>query len=177
MQEYNTLTIPQPSQSSPAGSGADTPRTWLERWPTARRSLISNLFHYAARAGATTPVFIISAVQVELHRRLRYARPPFDATDDALHGVLQSLQNAPSEAYVYAQTVLDWEALPYDERQRQKQAHGRHFQEQYMATLPVTGPQLRYLHSLHYIGEVPANRLEASKLIAILRSAQGKGRP
>jgi hypothetical protein len=153
-----------------------TTRRWLEQWPITRRSLISNLFHSAVRAGATTPDLIIHAVQAELHRRLQYVQPPLNATDEALHGVLQSLQTAPSEAYPYVQTVLDWEALPYDERQRQKQAPGRHFQQQYMATLPVTGPQLRYLHSLHYVGEVPANRFKASKLIAMLRSAQGKGR-
>ena len=93
-------------------SATVTPRDWLEQWPVARRSLISNLFHYAVRDGATTPALVVHAVQGALARRLRYVTPPRHATDETLHAVWQALQAAPQDAYAYAQSVLDWESLP-----------------------------------------------------------------
>src|SRR2546428_630027 len=153
-----------------------TPRVWLERWPTARRSLISNLFHYAVRDGAITPALVVQAVQTALHQRLRYAIPPRNARDETLYAVWQALQTAPHDAYAYAQSVLDRESLPRAERERQKQERGRHFQQQYMAQLPVTEQQLHFIRFLRYTGEPPANRAEASTLIDGLLSAR-RGQP
>jgi hypothetical protein len=153
-------------------SATATPRDWLEQWPVARRSLISNLFHYAVRDGATTPAVIVHAVQGAIARRLRYATLPHDAADETLRSVWQALQAAPQEAYAYAQSVLDWEALPRVERERQKQERGRHFQQHYMAQFPVTPQQQAFLQSLGHMGEPPANRAEASTLIDRLLSAR-----
>jgi hypothetical protein len=93
-----------------------------------------------------------------------------------LHAVWQALQTAPQEAYAYAQSVLDWEHLPHAERERQKQERGRHFQQQYMAQLPVTPQQQAFLQRLGYAGEPPANRAEASTLIDGLLNARRGGR-
>src|SRR5262249_1983650 len=134
--------------------------------------LISNLFHYSVRAGATTPSLVIHAVQVALHRRLQSTTPPHNATDETLHAVWQALQTAPHEAYAYAQSVLDWESLSRTERVRQKQERGRHFQQQYMAQLSVTSQQQAFLQRLGYTGEPPANRAAASKLIDGLLSTR-----
>jgi hypothetical protein len=110
-----------------------------------------------------------------VQRRRQWARDPAETAH--LHVVLEALQTAPQEAYPYAQTVLDWEALPYDERQQRKAERGSHFQQQYMATLPVTAKQLHFLQSLGYAEEAPANRLEASKLIDTLLSARRGDQP
>jgi hypothetical protein len=139
--------------------------------------LISNLFHHAVRDGATTPALVVHAVQAALARRLRHATPPRNATDETLHAVWQALQIAPQDAYAYAQSVLDWESLPRAERERQKQERGRHFQQEYMARLPVTPQQQAFLRTLGHTGEPPANRAEASILIDGLLSARGKGQP
>ena len=147
-------------------------RNWLEQWPVARRSLISNLFHYAVRDGAITPALVVHAVQVAIARRLRYATPPRNASDETLHAVWQTLQTAPHEAYEYTQNVLDWEHLPRAERERQKQERGRHFQQQYMAQLPVTPQQQAFLQTLGHTGEPPANRADASTLIDGLLNAR-----
>ena len=97
---------------------------------------------------------------------------PCNATDETLPAVWQALQVAPQEAYAYAQSVLDWESLPWAERERQKQERGRHFQQQYMAQLPVTPQQQAFLRTLGHTGEPPANRAEASTLIDRLLSAR-----
>jgi hypothetical protein len=102
-QQYNV----EAEHSPRVTSETTTPRAWLEQWPPARRSLLSNLFHTAVRAGATTPTVVVRAVQTEIHQRLRYVDSPRNATDTTLHAVLQSLQAAPQDAYAYAQSVLD----------------------------------------------------------------------
>lgn len=173
--------IPQKTAERPPESSIQddeaAPRAWLKQWPAAPRSLISNMFHFAVRAGATTPILVVSTVQAELRRRLRYARPPLDATDEVLHAVLKSLQITPDEAYPYAQTVLDWEALPRDVRTHQKTARAKQSRDEYMSGLPATEPQRRLLHVLGHTGEVPANRLDASVLIDRLLSTRQGGRP
>jgi len=152
-----------------------TPRDWLAQWPIACRSLISNLFHYAACEGVTTPALVARAVQTALRHRLSSVPFPRNATDETLSAVWQALQAAPLEAYVYAQSVLDWESLSRAERERQKQERDRHFQHQYMAQLPVTPPPLTFLQSLGHTGAPPANRAEASTLIDKLLSARRGG--
>jgi hypothetical protein len=94
-----------------------------------------------------------------------------------LYAIWQALQAAPAEAYLYAQSVLDWESLPRAERERQKQERGKHFRLQCMAQLSVTPQQQAFLRTLGHQGALPANRAEASSLIDGLLSARGKGRP
>jgi hypothetical protein len=177
MKQYSILESPETaSHATRVPMAPITAREWLEQWPIARRSLISNLFHGAVRAGATTPPLIVRAVQVALHRRLQYATPPRNATDETLHAVWQALQAAPQDAYAYAQSVLNWESLPRAERERQKQERGRHFQQQYMSQLPVTPQQHAFLRTLGHTGEPPANRAAASTLIDALLGARRGGR-
>jgi hypothetical protein len=172
-QQYNTTTqFDTSAHVTDVTSETATPRDWLAQWPVARRSLISNLFHYAVRDGARTPALVVHAVQSVLHRRLRYVTSLHNTTDETLHAVWQSLQVAPQGAYAYAQSVLDWEALPRAERERQKQERGRHFQQQYMAQLPVTAQQHAFLRTLGHTGKPPANRAKASTLIEGLLSAR-----
>jgi len=150
-------------------------RAWLEHFPAARRSGIANWYHYAVRNGATTAAGVVHQVQQTV---LRHQQWSSNATEGAhFQSVLQALQTDRSGALAYAEAVITWERLPYDERQRQKQARGRHFQQQYMAIQPVTDKQLRYLQCLGYVGEMPANRTAASSLIDGLLSTKLGGRP
>jgi hypothetical protein len=176
-QQYSTLDVTYTSESSASVTrDTVTPRGWLTQWPTARRSLISNLFHNAVRAGATTPALIITAVQADLWRRLRYATPSPDVTDATLHAVLQALQTAPHEAYPYAADVLAWARLPRAERERHKRARAKPYRDTYMAGRSATEAQLRYLRGLGHTGAAPANCAEASALIDVLRSERWGGR-
>jgi hypothetical protein len=176
--QYSILDVASTSESlASVTRDAGTPREWLAQWPTACRSLISNLFHKAVRAGATTPALIVTAVHADLRRRLRYATPWLDATDATLHAVLQALQTAPQEAYPYAADVLAWEGLPRAERERQKRARAKPYRDTYMAGRPATEAQLRFLRGLGHTGAAPANRAQASWLIDELHNAHRGGRP
>jgi len=160
-------------ETTPAVNG--DPRAWLEHFPDARRSTIANWFHYAVRGGSRTPAAIVHQVQHTVQRRQQRVSDPAEKT--YLHAVLEALQTEQSGALAYTQSVLDWEALPRAEREHQKQERGRHFQQQYMAQLPVTPQQQAFLQSLGHTGEPPANRLEASRLIDRLLTARRGGRP
>jgi hypothetical protein len=175
--QYNTPTyLDTAPNATPVADETATPRGWLEQWPALRRGLISDLFHFAVRQGASTPALVVNAVKRALRRRLQYATPPLNTTNQTLQHVWQSLQVAPQEAHAYAQTVLDWEALPYAERQQRKAERGTHYQQARMATLPVTDKQFNLLRSLGYTGEPPANRAAASTLIEKLHSERkGQG--
>jgi hypothetical protein len=150
-------------------------RAWLAHFPSTRRSAIANLFHYGVRAGAATPAAVIAWVRQDVHRRLRgYPDPAYDAPFEA---VLAALQADLSGALAYAQAVIDWEQLPYAERQRQKADRASQYQHAYMATQPPTERQLAFLCSLGYHGPQPADRLAASHAIdALLRDTLGNRR-
>jgi hypothetical protein len=106
MQQYTMYTPLDTSPNATRVNDETVPlRAWLEQWPPARRSLISNLFHYAVRDGATTPAVVVRAVQTALHRRLGYAVPSRNATDETLYAVCQALQAAPSEAYPWPSSI------------------------------------------------------------------------
>ena len=163
------------ADSPPTVNSASDPRAWLEHFPASRRSGIATLFHYAVRAGHTTPAAVIHPVRHALQRRQQWPSAP---TEEAhLRAVLETLQTDRAGALAYAESVIAWEHLPYAERERQKQERAQHFRQQYMAAQPVTDKQLRCLQSLGYVGETPANRADASALIDGLLSARRKGQP
>jgi hypothetical protein len=61
MHEYSTL-------STPAQCPGEDSRAFLAQFPAARRSTVSNLFHYAFRTGAATPLAVIASVKQEILR-------------------------------------------------------------------------------------------------------------
>src|SRR3977135_2418568 len=115
------------------------PRAWLEHFPAPRRSAIANWYHYAVRNGSITPAAVVHQVQQEVSRRLQWTSDPTEKVH--FHTVLEALQTDRPGALSYAAAVIDWEALPRAERERQKQERGRHFQQQHMVQLPVTPQQ------------------------------------
>src|SRR5262249_6543496 len=126
------------------------------------------------RAGHSKPASVVHQVHQEVQRRLRWVSDP---TEEAhLRTILEFLQHDRAGALAYAESVIAWEAIPYDERQQRKEERGRHFQRQYMAAHPVTDAQLRHLRFLGYTGVLPANRLAASMLIDEVRNARWEGR-
>src|SRR6266436_2790900 len=163
--QYTTPRAPHTSQSARRVTSCHRiPRSWLEQWHTARRSLSSNLFHVAVRDGAATPAMVVGAVQAAIRRRLHSA-PPFDATDEFLHAVWRARQTASHEECPSVEAVITWEHLPHAERERQKVVRAQHYWHEDVASLPLAGLLLRYLNALEHPGETTTNRAEASVLI------------
>src|SRR5262245_53599133 len=124
-----------PSELHRSDHAADL-RAWPEHFPAPRSCGVANKFHHAVRGGHTKPATAIHQVQQEVWRRLQWAN---NSTDDAhLCMVLEALQTDRAGALPYAQSVLHWEALPHEERQRLKAERTAHYQQTYMAQLPVT---------------------------------------
>jgi hypothetical protein len=154
MPQYST-----PTETSHSASG----RAWLEQWPAARRTGLANLFCEAVRAGNTTPDRVVAHVQQAVSRRLQWSTR--EERRVHFHQVLMALAADRPGTLAYAETVIAWEALPYDVRQAAKHERAAHYQQQHMADLPPTDKQLTYLRSLGYAGTAPGNRAEASALI------------
>jgi hypothetical protein len=87
--------------------------------------------------------------------------------------VRNSLTLERKAALAYAQSVLDWEHLPYAERRQHKAERGAIYQQHAMAAKPVTEKQRALLQRLGVQAE-PANRYEASVWI---ETALKKGAP
>src|SRR5262245_54435630 len=92
------------------------PRAWLEPFPAPRRSGIANIFHCTVRDGHSTPDAVVCQVRQKVQRRLQWISTPTETAH--LQAVLDALQTDYAGALAYAQSVLDFERLPYEARQR-----------------------------------------------------------
>jgi len=108
-------------------------------------------------------------VRQTCHRRRQWS----DETD--AETVLEALDLDPAGALAYAASVLAYQALPLEARQRAKAERAFAFLKSAMVGKPATAPQLYRLRMLGYVGEPPADRAAASALIDRLQ--QKRGRP
>jgi hypothetical protein len=159
------------TESSHHEHAAD-PRAWLQNFPAARRSAISNWFYYAVRGGHTTPAAVIHQVQQEIQRRLQWARDT--ETEAHLHIVQEALQTDRAGALAYAESIIAYEQLPYEVRQRIKAERAAPYLEQAMRRKPVTERQTAFLRALGYVGPQPEDRAAASALIDRLTREGGQ---
>ena len=142
------------------------PRAWLEHVPPERRSAIANWFHYSVRSGVPVPAAVLVAVDRTIQRRLAWRQ---DQDDDWLHLVLERLQDDRGGAMVYAQHVINYEALPREQQQRLKAERSFAYLRDAMRGKDVTPAQRAYLSALGYTGPAPHDRAAASHLIDTLK--------
>src|SRR5438445_9729341 len=126
------------------------PRAWLEHFPAARRSAIANWFHDAVRGGSHTPAAVVHQVYQTVQRRLQWASA--HTADAHLRALLEVLQTDRAGALAYAESVLAYEKLPYEARQRVKAERAVPYVQEAMRGQPVTEKQAAYLRALGYVG-------------------------
>ncbi len=160
------------SELEPA-SGAfpisDAARLFHSNLPADYAGALLDSFHRAARAGHDTPGAVVAAVVHEVGNRLGRV-DPHTPHADALNALLAALGQEPDGAREYADAVLDWNALPPEERARRKEAQAAGYRQQRMAELEPTGKQLDFLRTLGDEAPPPQNRAEASQRIEELKS-------
>ena len=162
--------IPQ-SESSHYEHTTD-PRAFLEHFLAPRRSVTANWFHDAVRGGATTPATVLHQVHQTVQRRLHWASPQTDVAH--LQTVLTALQEDRDGALAHAQSVIDYERLPYEARQRMKAERANPYLQEAMGGKPVTERQTAFLRALGYAGPQPQDRATASALIDRLKREGGQ---
>jgi hypothetical protein len=160
-----TTTAPEDQAPGPAPA----PRSWLDGLPAHRRGVLCNWFHFAVREGARLPAFVLQAVRQVCARRRACGE---DA--DAL-AVLHALEADEAGALRYAASVIAYEALPYEQRQRVKAERAFAFIKESMRGKPVTLAQAAFLRALGHTGPAPVDRAAASALIDALRQGRGEG--
>jgi hypothetical protein len=153
---------------TPEPDGPAAPRAWLDHISAHRRGPVANWFHAAVRSGAQTPDAVLLAIRNTCLRRQAWGE-----NADAVM-VLAALDTDQAAALRYAQSVIDYERLPYAERQRVKAERTFTFLKQTMAGETVTAPQIAYLRKLGYQGALPEDRATASALIDQLRRGEGQ---
>jgi len=135
----------------------------LEHFPVAHRSTIANWFHYAVRGGSRTPAAVVHQVYQTVQRRLQWASA--HTADAHLCAVLEVLQADRADALAYAESVLSYEQLPHEARQRVKAERATPYLQEAMRGKAVTDKQSAYLRALGYTGPQPEDRAAASALI------------
>jgi hypothetical protein len=162
-----------PPAPTPPQDPDEPRRVFLQHFEPQRRSGIANLFHFSIRDhGCTTARQVCSQVWQTVHRRTQYANDPETATH--LAHVLVVMQHDQTGALAYAQSVLEYEQLPYEARQRVKTQRAAPYIHAAMQGKDVTAPQLAMLRRLGYEGTVPRDRAEASVLIDELMRGRGE---
>jgi len=147
-------------------------RALLERFPSNRRSYISNTFLYAVRSGARTPGKVLTDVEHELSETAKRSRRwGFTDTIERTESIYSILNEFHDEALAFAAWAIRWEALPPAERERQKRAKGEVHRQAYMEQQPATDKQVAYIRSLGYQGPV-TSKAHASSLIEQLKRGE-----
>ena len=155
-----------PAPVTPAKNVAPDARAWLTHFPPERRSAVANWFHMSVRSGVPVPAAVLVAVEATVQRRLWWCK---DLDDDWLHLVIARLQDDRGGAMVYAQSVIDYEQLPPEVKQRIKAERSFAYLRDIMRGKAVTSAQLSYLRALGYLGPAPHDRAAASQLIDTLK--------
>jgi hypothetical protein len=155
-----------PREKQPSG-GNVPPRAWLGHIPAPRRGPVANLFHSAVRNGSKQPSQVLTHVRNHLIRRQYWG----DAPDAEV--VFAALDSDPDGASAYAASVIAYEQLSYEARQRVKAERAIHYLKEAMKAKPVTPAQVAYLQKLGYCGDLPQDRAAASALIDALKQGRG----
>jgi hypothetical protein len=106
---------------------------------------------------------VVAAVVQDLQQRQQWGN------DTTLSAVLEQLQSDAALALHYARTVITYERLPYDARQRVKAERATPYLLEAMRGKPVTDKQGMLLRALGYVGPQPEDRAAASALITHLK--------
>ena len=147
------------------------PRAWLEHLPALKRSPRRELVSLCGtqrRPALRRPC--VAHVWQTVQRRAEWSTTP-ESRGFLLH-CHEVLRSDQAGALAYARHVIEYERLPYEQRQRVKAERAVDFAKQAMVG-NVTPAQLAYLAALGHPGPVPADRAEASQLIDALRQKRG----
>ena len=150
----------------------EQPNTFLEQFPILQRGVVKNSFHHAVRAGERTPEGIVRWVERWFLGKLeRGARFRDGVAQEKARAILDALAAYPEEALALAEEVLDYEALPEEERQRLKAARSEEHRLAWMEQQEPTPKQVAYCRALGYRGVIESRR-HASQIIDKLRAVR-----
>lgn len=135
--------------------------SFLEQFPQLKRSLISNQFCSACRAGVQTVENVLAWVAQDARRRIVSRFADYEVMVLQRH-LLATLDT--EEAATFAEFILERERLSPREKKNLRAVDGKVYIERHMSNQPPTVKQLTLLKKLG-AEDAPANRLEASRVI------------
>jgi hypothetical protein len=144
-------------------------KRFLDHFDQCRRSWVTNQFCFAVREGTQTSEMVLAAVNSTIHHRITSSSYTGDDRRKVVE-LLDCIRDHPEDALVFAQLIISREAVPTDVRDREKVARSAYHRDAWMATQPPTDKQITYLKQPGDVGEVPSNRLEATRLLLASRN-------
>ncbi len=143
-------------------------KAFLDRFEQPLKSSISNLFLAPVRSGAARfPRAVLAEVLRELQgRRARAAAGGWRETFELAGTILATIAAHEGEAIAFGAWALEWEALPREERERQKRQRGDQYRISYMDRQAPTEKQVEYLRRMGYTGRIDS-KAHASSLVDI----------
>ncbi|KAL1819959.1 hypothetical protein ACET3Z_014828 [Daucus carota] len=162
--ESNSISVNEASEDSMELIQACNGNSFIRRFSTEDRSVVSHLFHqWAKKAAFQEPKRLLDKVGFVIDERLRIRK---STHKDVLRELKSCLST--DEAFQYAEYVLQWERIPADQRAYIMKEKQEHFLKQRienaMGSSEPTPKQIGYLRSLGCT-IVPTSRLHASRLI------------
>ncbi|KAK1388436.1 DNA helicase [Heracleum sosnowskyi] len=162
--ECNGISVYDASKDSMELIQACNGNSFIKRFSTEDRSVVSHLFHqWAKKAAFQEPKRLLDKVGFVIDERLRIRK---STHKDVLRELKSCLST--DEAFQYAEYVLRWERIPADQRayiMKEKQEHFLKLRiENAMGSSEPTSKQIGYLRNLGCT-IVPTSRLHASHLI------------
>jgi len=152
------------ASASTGTATTDAGTAFTARLPRDFAGALCDLFHQAARGGASTPTEIVAAVVAQAQRRLDKMLLG-SPQGNALRELLGALAVEPDGARAFAAHAIHWNQLPPDERSARKSQNREEHKQGRMASLPATDAQIGFLRRLGYDGPPPSDRAAASRLI------------
>ncbi|MCW5967587.1 MAG: hypothetical protein KIT57_03675 [Blastocatellales bacterium] len=146
--------------------------SFLEQFPSPRRSLVANQFCAAVRAGADSVAAVLAWVAQDARRRIadRFLEKEARSFQVQLLAALET-----DEAAEFARFIIERERLTAEEKERLRAADRLQYVRATMATYPPSEAQLDLIAKLGS-RELPRTRLDASDLIEWLIAKKGERR-
>lgn len=127
---------------------------FVSLFPTKRKSTICNKILDQVRAGINYPPTIANNVFDKFNK--------YPADNGDITSILTDNPFLFMDAIAH---YIEYEKIPYEEKQTLKRLNAKEYINTVMATQPITEKQSKMLKGLGYAGSFDLNKLEASQMI------------
>lgn len=153
-------------------------KTLLDHFGHALRSTVANLYLHPIREGrAGEPRAVHAAVVRTLHERREQARrggwrESFELAD----AILDTITRYEEDALAYAAWALEWEALPPEERRRQKGERSAQHMAAVMDRQAPTEKQVAFIRKMGFTNPIPSKAFASSVIDCLTRGYEVRRR-
>ncbi len=153
-------------------------KTLLDHFGQSLRSTVANLYLRPIRAGrARDPHAVHAAVVRDLHeRRAQAHRGGWRETFELADAILTTIGDHEGDALAYAAWALEWEALPPEERRRQKGERSAQHIAAVMDRQAPTEKQVAFIRKMGFTDPIDSKAFASSVIDLLTRGYEVRRR-